>query len=53
MFEDKTYADNVVIAVEKQIHYASNENLARDVGQTIAEDVPEKTATEHHEKTIT
>lgn len=53
LFEDKAYADNVVIAVEKQIHYASNENLAREVGQTITEDVPEKTATEHHEKTVT
>lgn len=29
MFEDKALADNVVVAVEKQIHYASTENLAR------------------------
>lgn len=38
VFEDKALADNVVIAVEKQIHYASTENLARqEIGETVQE----------------
>lgn len=38
VFEDKALADGVVVAVEKQIHYASTENLARqEMGETIQE----------------
>jgi hypothetical protein len=43
VFEDKSLADNVVVAVEKQIHYGSNENLAQ---QEAAENAEQVTAVE-------
>jgi transcriptional antiterminator len=51
VFEDKALADNVVIAVEKQIHYASNENLAREV-QDGAQNAEAAERTPVQEKTV-